>query len=52
VLLPDVGPGQVDACRVHGPFAPERGLWFDPEKVLIDPHGLAVAIPTAVPRFA
>jgi isoamylase len=45
VFVPDVGVGQVYAYRVHGPFAPERGLRFDAGKVLIDPYGLAVAVP-------
>src|SRR5262249_3419681 len=36
----------------HGPLAPERGLRFDGEKVLIDPYGLAAAIPDAYDREA
>jgi glycogen operon protein len=44
--------GQVYAYRAHGPFAPERGLRFDGEKVLIDPYGLAVAVPDAYDRDA
>src|SRR4029453_8932738 len=38
VLVPDLQAGQVYAYRAHGPFAPERGLRFDPQKVLIDPY--------------
>ncbi len=45
-------PGQVYAYRAHGPFAPERGLRFDGEKVLLDPYGLAVAVPDAYDRGA
>src|SRR4029453_10411763 len=52
VLVPDLQPGQVYAYRAHGPFAPERGLRFDPEKVLIDPYGLAVALPACYDREA
>jgi glycogen operon protein len=52
VLVPDLQPGQVYAYRAHGPFAPERGLRFDPEKVLIDPYGLAVAVPERFDREA
>src|SRR5271165_6998464 len=37
--------GQVYAYRAHGPFAPNRGLRFDADKVLLDPYGLAVAVP-------
>jgi len=45
-------PGQVYAYRAHGPLAPERGLRFDAEKVLLDPYGLAVAVPDSYDRFA
>lgn len=34
----------VYAYRAHSPFTPERGLRFDREKVLLDPHGLAVPV--------
>jgi len=51
-LVPDLRPGQVYAYRAHGPFAPERGLRFDPEKLLIDPYGLAVAVPSSYDRLA
>ncbi|GJQ32146.1 MAG: glycogen operon protein GlgX homolog [Ignavibacteriaceae bacterium] len=33
-----IGPGQVYAYRVYGPYKPEQGLKFDPEKVLVDPY--------------
>ena len=49
-LFPDLKPGQVYAYRAHGPFAPERGFRFDSEKVLLDPYGLAVAVPEAYDR--
>jgi isoamylase len=52
VFVPDLQPGQVYGYRAHGPFAPERGLRFDPQKVLIDPYGLAVAVPPAYDRSA
>ncbi len=35
-------PGQIYAYRVYGPFNPEKGLKFDPEKVLIDPYSLLI----------
>jgi glycogen operon protein len=41
--LPDVGPGQVYAYRVHGPYRPGNGHRFNPNKLLIDPHAKAVA---------
>src|SRR6185503_11236240 len=52
VLIPGLRPGQVYAYRAHGPFAPERGLRFDPGKVLLDPYGLAVATPRKYDRDA
>jgi len=51
-FVPDLGPGQIYAYRAHGPFAPDRGLRFDGEKVLLDPYGLATAIPDAYDREA
>jgi isoamylase len=52
VLLPDIVPGQIYAYRAHGPFAPDRGLRFDSDKVLIDPYGRAVAVPGSYDRRA
>ena len=52
VFVPDLEPGQVYAYRAHGPFAPEQGLRFDGEKVLLDPYGLAVAVPDGYDRKA
>ena len=40
--LPDVGPGQRYAYRVHGPWAPERGHRFNAAKLLIDPYAKAI----------
>jgi isoamylase len=51
-FVPDLQPGQVYAYRAHGPFAPDRGWRFDAEKVLLDPYGLAVAVPETYDRFA
>jgi glycogen operon protein len=45
-------PGQVYGYRAHGPFQPERGLRFDGDKVLLDPYGLAVAVPAGYDREA
>lgn len=41
-FLPGVGPGERYGYRVHGPYAPERGLRFNPAKLLIDPYAKAV----------
>jgi glycogen operon protein len=40
--LPGAGPGQRYAYRVHGPWAPERGHRFNPQKLLIDPYAKAI----------
>ncbi len=36
--LPDARPGQAYGYRVFGPYEPERGHRFNPNKLLIDPH--------------
>ncbi|MHA6299764.1 glycogen debranching protein GlgX [Devosia sp. CAU 1758] len=36
--LPGVLPGQVYGYRVHGPYAPEEGHRFNPNKLLLDPY--------------
>ena len=36
--LPDVGPGSVYGYRVHGPYEPEEGHRFNPNKLLLDPY--------------
>ena len=36
--LPGIGPGQVYAYRVHGPYAPEQGHRFNANKLLLDPY--------------
>ncbi|MBE9169827.1 glycogen debranching protein GlgX [Pleurocapsales cyanobacterium LEGE 06147] len=40
--LPGIGPGQRYGFRVHGPFAPEQGHRFNPNKLVIDPYAKAV----------
>ncbi len=40
--LPDVRPGQRYGYRVHGPWDPERGLWCNPSKLLLDPYAKAI----------
>jgi isoamylase len=41
--LPDVGPGQLYGYRVHGPYEPENGHRFNPNKLVIDPYARALA---------
>ncbi|MEC4812986.1 MAG: glycogen debranching protein GlgX [Scytonema sp. PMC 1069.18] len=40
--IPGVGPGQRYGYRVHGPFAPNEGHRFNPNKLLIDPYAKAI----------
>ena len=52
IFVPDIGDGQLYGFRVAGPFDPQRGLRFDPDKLLIDPYGRAVAVPAGYDRRA
>ncbi len=36
--LPEARPGMVYAYRVHGPYLPEEGHRFNPNKLLLDPY--------------
>jgi isoamylase len=51
VFVPDVRAGQIYGYRAHGPFEPERGMRFDPQKILLDPYGKAVVVPEMYNRF-
>jgi glycogen operon protein len=42
VAIADVGPGQRYGFRAGGPWAPDRGLFFDPAKLLVDPYALTL----------
>ena len=39
--LPDIGPGQRYGYRVHGPYQPDAGHRFNPNKLLLDPYARA-----------
>jgi isoamylase len=39
--LPDARPGTIYAYRVHGPFEPDAGHRFNPNKLLLDPYAKA-----------
>jgi glycogen operon protein len=52
VLVPGVGPGQLYAWRVHGAYDPLAGLRHDASAVLLDPYGVAVAVPRHYDRAA
>ncbi|GLX80770.1 glycogen debranching protein GlgX [Thalassotalea eurytherma] len=35
-------PGQLYGYRVHGPYQPDQGLRFNPNKLLLDPYGKSI----------
>lgn len=39
--IEDLGPGQRYGYRVHGPYDPEKGHRFNPNKLLLDPYACA-----------
>jgi isoamylase len=41
--MPDVGPGTFYGYRVHGPYEPQNGHRFNPNKLLLDPYARAHA---------
>ena len=51
-FVPGVTAGQLYGYRIAGPFEPAAGLRFDPDKVLIDPYGKAIARPPGYSREA
>jgi len=42
-FLPDIRPNQLYGYRVHGPYEPEQGHRFNPNKVVMDPYAKSVA---------
>jgi isoamylase len=52
ISVPGVEPGQIYGYRAYGPFEPDRGLRFDPSKLLLDPYGRAVVVPKNYSREA
>ncbi len=43
VYVPFLKPGQLYGYRVYGPYDPERGLRFNPKKLLVDPYAKALS---------
>lgn len=41
--LPNIQPGQLYGFRISGPYEPENGHRFNPNKLLIDPNTKAIA---------
>ncbi|MIL09135.1 glycogen debranching enzyme GlgX [Salmonella enterica subsp. enterica] len=51
--VPGVGEGQRYGFRADGPFDPHKGLWFDPDKLLVDPYAVEIDQPYRYdPRLA
>jgi isoamylase len=41
-FLPDARPGTIYGYRVHGPYEPDHGHRFNPNKLVLDPYAKAV----------
>src|SRR5689334_8667852 len=39
--VPDLAPGTIYGYRVHGPYEPDQGHRFNPNKLLLDPYARA-----------
>jgi glycogen operon protein len=52
IFVPGVRAGQIYGYRANGPFAPERGLRFEPARLLLDPYSRAVVVPKHYDRAA
>jgi isoamylase len=42
IYLPEIQPGQLYGYRIHGPYEPENGHRFNPNKLLLDPYARAI----------
>ena len=52
VFVAGIERGQVYGWRARGPYDPDRGLRFDPGKLLLDPYARAIAVPEGYSRAA
>ncbi len=52
VFVPGLRCGQIYGFHVSGPYAPEKGLRFDGQKILLDPYGKALVTPPHYSRLA
>ncbi len=50
LFVPGVRPGQLYGYRVQGNPDPSRGLRFASDKILLDPYGRGVVVPTTYSR--
>ena len=44
-FVPGLKEGTRYGFRADGDYAPERGLWFDPDKLLVDPYAVEIDRP-------
>ena len=42
-FFPDIRPNQLYGYRVHGPYEPQHGHRFNPNKIVMDPYAKSVA---------
>jgi glycogen operon protein len=47
LFTPGVGAGTHYGLRAEGPYDPDAGLWFDPDKLLLDPYATRIDRPFA-----
>ncbi|WP_284277565.1 glycogen debranching protein GlgX [Mesorhizobium huakuii] len=47
LFVPGLAAGTRYGFRADGDYAPERGLWFDPDKLLTDPYAVEIDRPYA-----
>ena len=52
VFVPRIRSGQPYGYRIHGPFDPQRGIRFNSDKLLLDPYGRGVIVPSTYTRAA
>jgi glycogen operon protein len=52
VFISGAQAGQLYGYRVHGPSDPDKGMRFDPAKLLIDPYGRGIAVSSNYSREA
>src|SRR5580765_5865793 len=52
IFVPGVKAGQLYGYRIHGPYEPSNGQWYDPDKILLDPYAKAVVVPETYSHVA
>lgn len=52
LFVQGVGSGQLYGWRLQGEYEPNKGLWFDSEKVMTDPYSKVIAYPKGFSRKA